>query len=1421
MNKKIFFILLLLVTLFFWKGIFLSILSYKIQKNYHTSFSSKGLALSGRSLHFYDVELKGGGYFVKVDEIEVLFTLFPFSTHTVVRKPLVFLQEGSLAPFFGKKRGGFLKSFEIKEGRFQILQGEALREAFFSFSSSNPFFKLHFSKESDSHLTFQWKEGLTWELHKMPGEELLALASLFTKDPLFPTKLGGTYDGTIQLAKGRLEGALQGKKMVFALQGWEGVIEEGNWEWNYEDNLVSCRVQLEKGEVNKKDFKVSRLSMQVAYNPEMGLKGYVSGVFPSAKLFHLEGKGFFESQVQDWLDVVLTVEGGGVFSCSLLDIRRDRMAIQLQSESLDVEMAAFLQSLWSPFPLHMTEGIISASARLLFQDKALALFSLQKLRGDNLSFQVPDTLSFHLPKIEGGAFWEKDQKLTSSCHIKVEGGSGTFYAPDTKKACFQHLQGNVDLAGGKFSKGQISCELQGRKTSLNLLGSLEECFLSLQVLGDLSVLDPFSLGQEEEQNANVNCKCYVKDNGWVFAGEGMIEKGKERVENWSFELAYPQQGWVEGEGELPRYPFLFPKESQCVSGKGKFKGRLQKGKWFFLATVDNVELKTPDWEARIPHIEGLHGSVEDKARVTFPFENITVYLPKKDLYFYEAKGRFTLVDQALTLDIQHTRAEELALAGEVVFHLDKERTHLGIVTKKIEGTIEGGRRFFSHFHKSFFTEIPMQGILQSFTNGFYLATTLGEMGPIQCGGTFYIKEGKIQFPHQSYLRDFQAAMQWDSERGCSFQDATAQLVWKEKNYPVELTELQMVKEDKWLFDLRLTKSYWDILRLKGSFVAEEKPGSPMLATFSFDDKLTELYTSPLHIDQLILKEFSEIVALQMHPEINLQVLNEIFDVSMTGIYQGIVTKDSFSFAGEKGEILGKFSPLQGEVRFKDFYGNFLEREDGFRIWNVRGDLSRWTPLQGKFSANGKVSFSKKGWRAEVEAELLDASFQGKAIENHNSLHCLLDSQNHLRIDGIYLFYKDLLLLFPKELSFLPIDEDTPIQGSLEKEDTIRIFIQKLPFNILGDTKEVQDLSIIYDTESIRLDGLLMGQIKMQLHMRLDDHPYGYCSFEIPGSGSFPLSIYWSSYPKFQIDHVEGACSGIEAYFDATSTQTLTGKMKVNFHEAKKLFPEPLYKFLDTYQIGSGFEWKGKLTMDPMQFEGIVIGKQLQCLGIQLKTLFARVSLSLNGAKLSDIKLSDSAGTLTIDSLQIYKEKETWKLKMPHLRIEEFRPSLLQKIGSSLPEIEPFLIRKLQLNDFTGSLGDIATFTGSGAMIFLNSFKREHTIFDIPSDVLGSIFGLDLELLIPVKGTMDIEVKDGKFIFSNLHNSFSENNRSTFFFVSGSAGLPYMDFYGNLNVNIRMKQYVLFKFTEQFVISITGNLLQPKYNLRKKRFFSIL
>ena len=94
------------------------------------------------------------------------------------------------------------------------------------------------------------------------------------------------------------------------------------------------------------------------------------------------------------------------------------------------------------------------------------------------------------------------------------------------------------------------------------------------------------------------------------------------------------------------------------------------------------------------------------------------------------------------------------------------------------------------------------------------------------------------------------------------------------------------------------------------------------------------------------------------------------------------------------------------------------------------------------------------------------------------------------------------------------------------------------------------------------------------------------------------------------------------------------------------------------------------------------------------------------------------------------------------------------------------------------------------MQFSNAPKKniQNTIFAIPAEIL-TLIGLDLTVLNPVSGSVLYDIKDGKFNLTKLKDVYSDGKHSKFNLSHKAPS--HVDFAGNLNVQIRMKQYNLF------------------------------
>lgn len=363
---------------------------------------------------------------------------------------------------------------------------------------------------------------------------------------------------------------------------------------------------------------------------------------------------------------------------------------------------------------------------------------------------------------------------------------------------------------------------------------------------------------------------------------------------------------------------------------------------------------------------------------------------------------------------------------------------------------------------------------------------------------------------------------------------------------------------------------------------------------------------------------------------------------------------------------------------------------------------------------------------------------------------------------------------------------------------------------------LQDKRVTQVQSQIELQDIVRGQLRfLEKNLEIESEP--------------PLEVVWQwkKQTGLELKSIQGSYSGLVASLFAVAQNekdtglSFSGSLGIDFQRCRHLLEPEMQEMVDALQLGEGFQFKGLIhasrSISPkLHWKGLFTGKHCELLGFEFKTLLAELSLNESSFQLSGLKISDTAGIVKIDELNLIEKSHHERLLcIPNLTVLELRPSLLRKRGQTPSEIQPLVVRSFHMSDFKGNLNDPKSFTAKGSMSFINSFKRGYTVFDIPSDLLGRIFGVDQELLIPVQGKVDCEIRDGKCYLTALNNAFSENDRSEFFFDS-SWPVPYIGFDGNLEIYIKMKHYVLFKFTENFVLSIQGSISDPHFELTRKK-----
>lgn len=342
-------------------------------------------------------------------------------------------------------------------------------------------------------------------------------------------------------------------------------------------------------------------------------------------------------------------------------------------------------------------------------------------------------------------------------------------------------------------------------------------------------------------------------------------------------------------------------------------------------------------------------------------------------------------------------------------------------------------------------------------------------------------------------------------------------------------------------------------------------------------------------------------------------------------------------------------------------------------------------------------------------------------------------------------------------------------------------------------------------------------------------------------GSETLIVDWTNHPPygFIIHKAYGifAGLGIDLKEDSKTPPThddfhLVGDVTVDINKASNLVSAEFRDSLSSWEIGKGYflrgKWRwnkktGKDNHDYLSFNGLLGGQDVEFKGYQFDRLSANLKYSTNTIYLENLNVEDAAGNANIDTMVMQKNPaDQWMLNIGHMNIKDFRPSLLREAGGP-PSIagKALVIQDISVENLQGNMGDSSSFVGTGKLFFTNKTKKvlHNPIFVIPSEILNRL-GLDLAVLTPVTGTILFNIENGRVNLAKFKDMYSDGKLSKFYLPSSSQS--YMDFNGNLNLQVRMKQYnLLFKLAELFTVTIQGNIQKPTYSLQKQHDHSAI
>lgn len=763
--------------------------------------------------------------------------------------------------------------------------------------------------------------------------------------------------------------------------------------------------------------------------------------------------------------------------------------------------------------------------------------------------------------------------------------------------------------------------------------------------------------------------------------------------------------------------------------------------------------------------------------------------------------------------------------------------------------------------KVFGIKIPVEGQFSSWASGISI---VGREGCFDFLVEAELSHLAIDLNKECSLEEGKCLLTYDSKENLlTFKQIQGDLLYQ--GHPYHLTG-ELRKKEWWEFDAIVAENLVEIARVAG--IAQELPYGELHV--SFEKNTTHLLGIKLSINRLIIKDWKEIVALEMNPFLQTAHLAEVCAVLHK--WNKIPCKTlPWNLEGEihtriayEGELTFELAAPSLSAEGIPLSPSSLRGTKSGALWNLEGANEDQLSISAQILEEGELFHVKEftlshpqvGFSAEAIYESRENRLSGNFEE------CVFDTSYCDGIaDGSFTCdfaraeaFADVMVF--ADLILVGVQSRTPLR--MLYRPTFGLLCENLDLNILG--REGSFSPLVCKGEALRYDGEkwvlahtelklspdndsleninwfppalsfrgeyapLAKTIDLASTMRLGEAPL-YCQLHIDygagGVGMLKISedptkegirafvkdlLYW--------ERLEGELPGLKVDLSSTSEESLEGSVTFDFSKLTPYLPPYMQAAVGRFKLGSGYRLDGEWDPRLLDFKGTLTGHEFEVLGYRFHRLESGLSWTDEQLTLENFKIEDLAGKLSmkqgiLKNTEPMSDVEVWKWEIPLLKVYDLQPSRLRKMGGIAPEPKPLIIKTLSFYEMQGILGEGDTVLAQGEFNFINGFRKEFSLLDFPLDFLKNI-GLDPGLLTPVYGEGAFQLKDEKMILTDLVNTYSDGRRSEFYLPH--EGSSFLDFAGNISLDLKMKQNVLLNVTEPFTLTVRGTLDNPKYSL---------
>ena len=930
-------------------------------------------------------------------------------------------------------------------------------------------------------------------------------------------------------------------------------------------------------------------------------------------------------------------------------------------------------------------------------------------------------------------------------------------------------------------------------------------------------IDHFTIDQSRELSLSSIMECFTAN-------------GIKR----QFCLSQKISGWFEGEGfPLEKFvsPFLFQNIRMNASGLTDFKGTFDGRYVTIFYEGKDFCLESPYFRFHVDRVKknvasGVPASHHWDLRTRKHFG----FLPITEGEYFQKNHRFLLEDASALIYFENNTVhiQEITTQGEGIdfqgdAHLvirSPEDVELIIKVQQLQGAIRDAGKFLSHFKPSFLWELPMEGEVVGEGQALYFHYHFTPLARLLEGRV----QGRVNCS-ASYLskHPLEAVMHYD----CLTQELICNVTEQENPFLNLQAITSESAEGKKIVVIGNGLAPYETIHFE---VLQNKGDLPALSRIHFE-------CGPCSGGGDVHFSDHEITLNQMTCS-----LGQKSGLCFSGIYdkkEKTVKGELHDFKWDLISFLEK-NPIPG-------VSQGVLSGSGPLVWNMKMGLCTVEGLKVKIAtiyeppeSNGEAHLIGK---EETETYTLGRCHYDTALRKVH-VEGFDFSLSREKVDWVAHMGE---VLFPNGVDLSLVDfvrglkHNEPLKGHLSFEASpnnvwVCLNLKDGKYDLGGKELHLQNFCLTYDPSALNISTqCLYRDTPYWMHLITDSTAMdrGALSFSQQPLTSDAIdqekiTVDWERREGqgWGINAIEGKFCGIEIALlnvgkrDVSDKIFLDGHIGCNLKQVAHLLAPALKEKIERLSVVGHYTLDGEFNLDKssllsLGFIGTLLGVDCEARGVGWSAFSSNLEYRPGHLRLSDCAIKDKAGELSIHELILSQKQEEWHVALDALNVSDVYVSRLKSPWTQWgPRDKPFFrslyIRSFMLEQFQGQLKDIHTLIGTGRLEFSHIPKRTFlsNLLFLPTEITARI-GLDLTALVPARGIISYTIQNGKVHFQEFKEMYSEGKYSRFYLAEGFPA--YIDFQGNLNMKLKMKQYnLLMKLAEFFTITVRGNWLHPSY-----------